>query len=838
MPLKVSAIILILIFLTPSDTFSGIDKLIKPSPKTSDTAQISTYIRKAKEFEIAFPDTSLYLLGKAMQLAKGLSPGHSKNLAQLHTARVLASKGRVNSRYFRDLQLARAQTDSAVLMVKEIQPKLATHNEERLARECLSVSYGTLGRLAYFEGDFDGAKHHFYEALRNLNGESQTYEAGKIYNNLGVINLQQSDYTEAITNLLNAQQIFTKLNDSLGLAGVLVNFGVVSHNIGVYEVALEHYINALSIYDKHHDRQSLASTLINIGDVFVNTKSEHQSIAYYHRAKHLYSELNDANGLASANLTLGICHTRLGNIDSANHYLSNALLKFRELGDLVGQASALEHLGEVSAADGKLSIATDYLRSSVQSFQEAGIPSYISIARIKLARVLLKQGNIAEARNEVEKALKESIHLNQANAQRDAYEVLSQIYGETGDFRRAYLHHKHYSRIRDSILSFERSNKIIQMEAIYRLRQKDDAISALERESAKREFELSESKVSLLRKRNQLYLATSALVIIVMILVVLYTRYKLKEKSNRLLRTQYAEITQKNEEILTQNEEIFFQSTELEKQKRMLIEKNEELERFNWLISQSITYASNIQMSLMPSHEMLYSYFPDIFTIFFPKDVVSGDFYWAYPFDDSIIVALGDCTGHGVPGGFMSMLGNTALAEIMGRNITDPAEILDSLRILVIDSLNQSGKSGEQQDGMDMSIIRYAKDKGYIEFAGANHPIWIARENGNSPNGVELIELKGDSMPISYHRRMKPFTKKHFDVKPNDTIYLFSDGFRDQLGGPDRNSKFGLRQYKNLIEEVALKPLDDQKSIIENTFFLWASGQDQVDDITIIGLRI
>jgi serine phosphatase RsbU (regulator of sigma subunit) len=317
----------------------------------------------------------------------------------------------------------------------------------------------------------------------------------------------------------------------------------------------------------------------------------------------------------------------------------------------------------------------------------------------------------------------------------------------------------------------------------------------------------------------------------------LYIQFRAKRKSNKDLEIQYAETQQKNEEILAQKEEIESQRNELERQKEIMKEKSDQLEKFNWLLTDSIDYASSIQDALMPDPKIVEHFFSDSFIMYFPKDVVSGDFYWAYTKNDTIFFVLSDCTGHGVPGGFMSMLGISALTELMVRGITDPADILDNLRLLVIESFKQSGKIGEHQDGMDMTIITYKKGDSYIQFAGANQPLWLIK-NGKTKLEKNFFEYKGDRMSVSYHFNIKPFTSIKIEVDPNDQIYLFSDGFRDQIGGENYREKYGKENFKQLIINNSHKPLDEQKDIMEDAFFRWVGANDQIDDITVIGLKI
>jgi serine phosphatase RsbU (regulator of sigma subunit) len=801
-----------------------------------DTSWVWNQIERSKGVEAYYPDSAFIYLEEVLEYTRtfdALAEGCQNNILK---ASVHAHLGRLHSRYFRDLSLAKAHSDTAIAMVKAIDP--LAPSQSRLVNHCLSIGYANLGRVCYWEGDFACATENFNKALTFIDQSTDADEAAKLYNNIGVVHLQQSDFVNAVTYLFAAQRLFIQVGDSVGIAGILVNLGAVSHTIGVYEIALDNYQSALSIYEEKNQLQQKASTLINIGDVFINAKTPEKSPPYYHRAKDIYEFLGDNSGVATAHLCIGTSHIHSRNLDCAQHSLDTALQLFQLVGERLGLGGVYESYGELYQLKGDYQSAKAHLLKSMDYYLESEMQSHVATLHAKLAEVYIELNQLGKAQQSAEQSLREANNLGVKAVQRDAYRILSQVMYKRGRYREAYLLHRNFFTLHDSLLSAEKTHRFAQIEAVYRLGEKEKTIAELEKQSALREADLSRAKVSMYRQRNQLYMASGVIVIGLITLAFFYSRYQIKERANRMLKVQFAEISQKNEEILSQNEEIYFQRSEMERHKNLLKEKNEELEHFNWLMSQSVVYASNIQMGLMPTNEQLKEYFSDVFTIFYPKDVVSGDFYWAFAKDNSIVLALGDCTGHGVPGGFMSMLGITALTELMGRNLTNPAEILDNLRLLVIQSLNQTGKIGEQQDGMDLSIIRYVKGSGVIEFAGANHPIWFARPLPNNPNNCTLEIVKGDSMPISYHHKMTPFTTHTIEVSPGDMFYLFSDGFRDQLGGDKLNSKLGIRQFRKLISENASLPLDDQKNYLENTFFVWASGNDQVDDITIMGLKI
>jgi len=283
-------------------------------------------------------------------------------------------------------------------------------------------------------------------------------------------------------------------------------------------------------------------------------------------------------------------------------------------------------------------------------------------------------------------------------------------------------------------------------------------------------------------------------------------------------------------------EEIRGKNTELEEQKNYI-------EKIHREISDSINYASRIQAVLLPDSSILKDYFKDYFILFKPRNVVSGDFYWFSAADNKIIFCLADCTGHGVPGAFMSMLGISFLRELITRGqLSEPSEILNKLRDEIINALKQRGRQSDQKDGMDLSLFTleittpYNKpDKSFeLQWAGANNPCWIVKNDN-------LRELVPDRMPVGIHHLMDRFQTIRIHLEKGDKIYLTTDGYRDQFGGPS-SKKFMSRQLKELIIGISDKPMAEQKSLLENKIEEWRTGfgteHEQTDDITLVGLEI
>jgi len=306
--------------------------------------------------------------------------------------------------------------------------------------------------------------------------------------------------------------------------------------------------------------------------------------------------------------------------------------------------------------------------------------------------------------------------------------------------------------------------------------------------------------------------------IILLIGLIVYSFFKIrvnrikaqKAELERLVKLRTAEIVKKN--------------TQLEESRDKIAQQNKE-------ITDSIVYAKRIQTATLPKSEQIKKAIGDIFILLKPKDIVSGDFYWIGQQNAYTIIAAADCTGHGVPGAFMSMLGISLLNKIINEEkFVSPDDILNHLRANVISSLQQKGFFNEAKDGMDITIITINNETRELAFAGANNPMYFIRNNT-----LEII--KGDSMPIAIYDKMDSFQNHVIKIQENDRFYLFSDGYMDQFGG-DKNKKFLSKRFKDLILGIHEKDMEEQKALLDLTIETWKGVNDQIDDILVIGVLI
>ncbi len=277
--------------------------------------------------------------------------------------------------------------------------------------------------------------------------------------------------------------------------------------------------------------------------------------------------------------------------------------------------------------------------------------------------------------------------------------------------------------------------------------------------------------------------------------------------------------------------ELEVANIEIEAQRDLATAQRDKIYQQKKEIEDSIYYAQRIQQSLLPSRDFLDRLLPEHFIFFKPRDIVSGDFYWANYIREKLIITAADCTGHGVPGAFMSMLGIAFLNEIVNKQEQiDASIILNQLRNEIIQALGQTGAEGEAKDGMDMALCIIDPKQKTLQFAGANNPLYHIRKK-------ELMETKGDKMPVAIHERMPPFTSHTISLESGDALYLFSDGYADQFGGT-RGKKFMYKAFKNLLTEISVKSMSGQAEILEKTMADWQGTYEQIDDMVIIGIRI
>jgi serine phosphatase RsbU (regulator of sigma subunit)/tetratricopeptide (TPR) repeat protein len=645
----------------------------------------------------------------------------------------------------------------------------------------------------------DEAIQYGTEAM-NL-AEMINYPAGKAManKNIGLGYYMQGEYTEAFRYWEPAMELYEELGDRQMVANLMSNMGAIYYTSGKNLEAMELWIPALKIAEEISDSTRISTLLMNIGVIYSERPSTHDSaINYYFRAIEMGEALGDQHMVGVTTINLGEVYLEKEEFDSALFYFEKALTIVTSSSDI---AMTLNFIGSIYSEMGDYQKALTYREDALEeTWRENAQKERVGIL-LGLASTYEDLKNPLKAIEYFREAeiLAESIGLNEELS--GAYEGLATNYAEIQDYPNAYKYLSLQNTVDDVMYRIESENMTTELMNSYQMEKKQNEITLLEQEA---EIDQLKSK-----RQRGLIIGTAVFGLLILALAAgLYNRWRYVRRTNQQINEQKQQITD------------------------------------------SIAYAQRIQSAILPSEEVMEELLPDHFVLYRPKDIVSGDFYWIKEVQDHLVIVGADCTGHGVPGAFMSMLGITMFNDLIGDRCFDaPGAILDRLREKVKEMLVQQGNTDEQKDGMDLAIAVYNKKIREIHFSGANNPLYIIRHK-NQPeqkdlepyasidNGdYRLFELKGDKQPIGTHWEETPFRTTSVKLKEEDSFYMFSDGYIDQFGGEARK-KFKSMNFKKLLLSVQKESMDMQREILERTFDQWRGPYEQIDDIIVLGVKI
>jgi serine phosphatase RsbU (regulator of sigma subunit) len=568
-----------------------------------------------------------------------------------------------------------------------------------------------------------------------------------------------------------------------GIAYAKLNIAVSGFLQSKNNVALENLSDALAWFQENPGETGYAKALYIKGNIYESFGGYEKALEYCLQSQKLSFETNDRETEAEASSQLGLIYTRLCNFTKALEYYRHGLKIREELEDENAIASSLNRIAMIMRLTKKYNESLEYYFQSLEirrrNRQETSIPWTL----LGIASTYEELGKYEEALKFYEEGIKGG----------DRRCSLQCIMGAGRIF--SFLGHseKAENRLKES-LGMAQDLKAMALIG--------EAHSAL----AKHYESTGKVKEAL-------------------------NSYKLFQEVRESVQSEEAQSRFRNIEIShaieksEQEKEIYrLRHVELKSAYDLIEEKNKD-------ITSSISYASRIQRAILPDPVEIKGLSSSSFILYIPKDIVSGDFYWFTRINRKLIIAAGDCTGHGVPGALMSMLGISFLEEIVNnREIIDSGLILDELSKEVQRALHQKGRE-ENKDGMDISICVIDKKQNSVQYSGAHNNLYLVRNN-------ELIEYKADRMPIGINEtEAARFTRHEFPTFPGDIIYMYSDGYADQFGGLN-NKKFRYSTLKTLFLEIHKQPMKEQKKRLEKEFYQWKGNSSQIDDVLIIGLRI
>jgi tetratricopeptide (TPR) repeat protein len=632
------------------------------------------------------------------------------------------------------------------------------------------------------------------------------------YRNEGSIYEDRGDYPKALELYLTALGLDQEAEYKSGISSDLGYTGNIYYEQGNYPKALEYYLKALKIDQELGDKEGIAIDMGNIGAIYRTQGNYLEALDYDIKALSIMQKLKDKEGMARILGNIGNIYTEEGNYNKALEYDSRAMTIYQETGNKSGIAINLGNLGNIYFGLHDYPKALEYNLKALELDRALGNKHGIASNLCNIGDNYIKQTNYKQAKNYLDSALSLAKTLGDNEVMRTVYGSRTGLDSVLRDYKTGWEDYGHYIAYRDSLINEAKTKKFVQATMNSEFEKKQAGLKA---EQDKKDA-LAEQE----RKKQILIRDTfmAGFVLMLALAFFIFRGYRQKQKANEI--------------ISRQKEEVENQKALVEDQKKIVEEKNKD-------IIDSINYAQRIQKALLKEEERVSMHLPDHFILFKPKDIVSGDFYWSLEKEQYFYMAAVDCTGHGVPGGFMSMLGIAFLNEITsGIAALTPAEILNQLRDKILKELGQTGGEEESQDGMDISLMRMDLKTREIQWSGANNPLWILKPSSNgSSKQSPLTEIPPDKQPIGYYPLMNPFTNHVIKDEKDSIIYLFSDGYADQFGGPN-GKKFMYKQLQQLLIGIYDRPLTEQKKTLEQKFMEWKGNKFQIDDVLIMGIRV
>jgi serine phosphatase RsbU (regulator of sigma subunit) len=586
--------------------------------------------------------------------------------------------------------------------------------------------------------------------------------------------------TEATSVLAKAQ----KADYQKGIAYARLNIAVCSMLQSKNDMALENISEALLWFSNNSSEAGYSRALNLKGNLYESFGDYEKALQFCLQAHKLATEKHDRETEAETCSQLGMIYTRLCNYGKALEYYQEGLVIREEMNDENAMASSLNRIGMIMRLTKKYDESLEYYNKSLDIRQRNKQITSIPWTLLGLASTYEEMQKTSEALEYYEQGM------------------------TGGDIRCTLQCMMGSGRIYSLMGKIDKAEE--RLEESLKIAQDLRALSLV-----------AEAHAGLANHYESTWQIEKAL-----------KSYKLYQKVRESVQSDEAQSKLRNIEIShaieksEQEKEIYrLRHVELKAAYDIIEEKNYE-------ITAGINYASRIQQAILPQPSEIPGLKEKIFILYLPKEIISGDFYWFSRAGKKLVITAGDCTGHGVPGALMSMLGISFLGEVVNnRRITESGQILNELRKEVQRALHQKGIRDEAKDGMDISLCIVDRTKNVIQYSGANNNLYMVRDG-------ELIEYHADRMPIGiYDLADKDFTSHNIPTISGDLIYMFSDGYADQFGGPN-HKKFKYTTLKILLTENYKLPLTQQKQILEKQFLDWKGTSPQIDDVLILGLRI
>lgn len=663
----------------------------------------------------------------------------------------------------------------------------------------------------------------------------------KLHYQVGLSYIQLPDYSKAEEDINKGIAIAEDLNN-LGLCGDLYyHFAKIKYKIQEKNLALEYTQKAIKSYQSTNQLDELANSYNLLALVYISSHQNSKGLEYLFKAIEIAQKSGNQKSIANIYVNIGNSlkkqdklekalehHQKALNIAQEINYTDALVVALNNIGDIylnqkkfrlaraffkrsinmdktpfkLKSRSAYSNIGHLHFELGEPFIAKEYYQKSIEIAQRNLNESGKAIGYFNLGKMNFYLNNYNNSIDYLDKVIHIALQLQDIYLQQDAYQYLAKNYDNLKDYKKAFNCFETFHTLKDSIDQLKQQTKLNELQVRYDIKQKEKTIDALKK---KRTID----KLKMLNDENKQtiykFIALGVFFIVLFLILgayLLYNRYRESKKINKSL-------TDKNHIIESQRNKIL----------------------------DSINYAQRIQNSILIPEDDIKHIIPKSFVFYKPRDIVSGDLYWIKRLDQKIVVACIDCTGHGVPGAFLTLIANMLLKSIVEeRKTSNPSKILEQLDEGIINTLGQEDHKNGSRDGLDISICVIDERNQTIEYAGAMNPIYIVQSHQLTALKANIVSIGGKAIRPGIKEKKK-FNTHTLSYNNDTSIYLLTDGYLDQFGGP-KNAKFNSNRFKELILKIYQKDMKEQKSIIEETLYDWKKDQKQIDDILVIGLRL
>ncbi len=645
--------------------------------------------------------------------------------------------------------------------------------------------------LYFFEiSDIDSLINYSLKGYNYASKTKQRYWEINFLNFTGLGYWNKGDYDKAI----NYYEIGLKRINETGfkqqLANLYNNLGLAYWNKSDLPKALELYLKALDIDLKGNRKTGMSSAMLNIGLVYSDMGNYESALKYYFKSLKLCSEIDDINGVVNNYVNIGLVYEKLNNLDVALDYYMKALQYGQKIEDKKLLALVYNNLGAIHNLKLNRELALNYYELALHNYKVAGdfAGQSMVLNNVGDSYIFLKRYN--DAIDVLNKALIIETELNLITEETKTRQILARAYANIKDYKNAFDNFVHYFNLTDTLIKRKNVGLINQMQKEIEMKNQEVELTI----QKEKELAIKDAE-----KQKQFYLSVASIFVLVITIIFSFFLYK------------RFQLTNKQKEII-------------EKQKHLVDEKQKE-------ILDSIHYAKRIQTTLLAHKEFIDANIANNFVLFKPKDIVSGDFYWATSVNTAagkrFYLAVCDSTGHGVPGAFMSLLNINFLNEAINeKGIYPPNEVFDYVRKRLVESISKDG----QRDGFDGILVCFNEFDKTISYAAANNAPVLIRDGS-------LLNLPYNKMPVGSGEKETSFELFILEHQKNDVAYFYTDGYADQFGGP-KGKKFKYKQLNDLLINISGKSLNEQEAILNLSFEDWRGNLEQVDDVCIIGIRL